>query len=83
MAEQAALRLRRQVVSTPKRVHQEDIDNEVAAVATREKGEQLIEPSVAGVAQVLSKMIAGEEIDQPPVSFGTEGRRHWLTGEPV
>ena len=71
------------LVLAPERVHKEDIDHPTAALATPEKGEKLIEPAIAGVTEVLCKMIAGEEIDQPPVSFGPEGRRHWLTGELV
>ncbi|MBI4531327.1 MAG: creatininase family protein [Candidatus Latescibacteria bacterium] len=71
------------LVLAPERVHTEAIDHPAAAVATREKGEQLIEPAIAGVVEVLRRMIAGEEIDRPPVSFGPEGRRHWLTGELV
>ena len=67
----------------PERVHQEDIVNESAAAATRAKGEILLERAMDGVTEVLRQMIAGEEIDRPPVSFGMEGRRHWFTGEPV
>ena len=67
----------------PERVHTEDLDNEAAALGTREKGEQLIEPVISGVAEILRKMIAGEEIDQPPVTFGPEGPRHMITGEQV
>ena len=67
----------------PERVHKDDIDNEAAALGTREKGEALIEPAVVGVAEILRKMIAGEEIDQPPVTFRPEGRIHMITGEPV
>lgn len=71
------------LVLAPERVHKKDIDNEAAALATREKGEALIEPAIAGVAEILRKMIAGEEIDQPPVTFRPEGRIHMITGEPV
>lgn len=67
----------------PERVHGADIDDEVAALGTREKGEKLIEPAVAGVTEILRRMIAGVEVDAPPVTF-REGRRiHMLTGEPV
>lgn len=65
------------------RVHRADIENEGAAVATRAKGEALIEPAIAGVTELLHRMIAGEEIDLPPVTFRPEGRLHMLTGEPV
>ena len=67
----------------PERVHREDIDNPAAASGTREKGEKLIEPAVSGVAEILRKMIAGEEVDAPPVTFREEGRMHMITGEPV
>lgn len=49
----------------PERVHKEDIDNEAAALGTREKGEALVEPVVAGVADLLRRMIAGEESTCP------------------
>ena len=65
----------------PERVHQEDIDNKAAALGTREKGEALIEPVVAGVADLLRRMIAGEKIDLPPVTFQPEGKIHMITGE--
>ena len=65
----------------PERVHKEDIDNEAAALGTREKGEALVEPVVAGVADLLRRMIAGEEIDLPPVTFYPEGKIHMITGE--
>lgn len=65
----------------PQRVHVAAIRNEGAAAATRDKGEALLEPAIAGVADVLRRMIAGEEIDLPPVTFRAEGRVHMLTGE--
>jgi creatinine amidohydrolase len=71
------------LVLDPDRVHTADIENEAAAVATRAKGEALLEPAVAGVAELLSRMIAGDDIDQPPVTFHPEGRIHMVTGEPV
>ena len=71
------------LVLDPKRVHTADIDNESAALGSREKGEKLIEPAVAGVASILEKMIAGEEVDRPPVTFGADGRIHMITGDPV
>ena len=71
------------LVLAPERVHTEDIENEGAKVGTREKGEKLIEPAIAGVAQVLRQLIAGEDIDLPPVTFRPEGRRHMVTGDLV
>ena len=65
----------------PDRVHLDDVDNESAALATAEKGQRLLEPAVAGVAAILSKMMAGEEVDQPPVTFRPEGRLHMVTGQ--
>ncbi|MEW6751765.1 MAG: creatininase family protein [Candidatus Latescibacterota bacterium] len=67
----------------PERVHAQDIDNEAAALGRREKGEALLEPAVAGVADLLRRMIAGEEIDLPPVTFRPEGRISMMTGQPV
>ena len=71
------------LVLAPDRVHSADIDNEAAALGSREKGEKLIEPAVAGVAGILEKMIAGEEIDCPPVTFRPEGRLHMISGDPA
>ncbi len=71
------------LVLAPERVHQDDIDNAAAAQGTREKGKKLIEPAIAGVAEILRKMIAGEEVDAPPVTFREGQRMHMLTGEPV
>ncbi len=71
------------LVLAPHRVHKEDIDNEAAALGRREKGEKLIEPAVAGVAELLRKMIAGEEPGLQPVTFRPEGRISMLTGKPV
>jgi creatinine amidohydrolase len=71
------------LVLDPKRVHTADIDNDAAALGTKEKGEKLIEPAVAGVASILEKMIAGEEIDCPPVTFRADGRINMITGDPV
>ena len=67
----------------PERVHIEDMENEPAKAATKEKGEKLLEPAVAGVAHVLEQMIAKEDIDQPPVTFREDGRIHMVTGEIV
>ena len=54
-----------------------------AALGTKEKGEKLIEPAVSGVADILRRMIAGEEIDCPPVTFRPEGRLHMVNGKDV
>ena len=67
----------------PERVHTEDLDNESAALGTREKGGKLIEPVISGVARILNQMIAGEKIDQPPVTFGPEGPNNLVTGMPA
>jgi len=67
----------------PERVHRADMVNEAAGLATKEKGELLIGPAVAGVADVLNKMIAGEAVDKPPVTFVAGQRIHMVTGEPV
>jgi creatinine amidohydrolase len=67
----------------PGRVHTADIENEGAAKATRAKGEALLEPAIAGVAGVLRRMIAGEVVDLPPVTFRPQGRISMITGEPV
>jgi creatinine amidohydrolase len=70
------------LVLDPDRVHAEAIENEAAAVGTREKGEQLIEPAIVGVAGIVEKMIAGEEIDCPPKTFRDGGQPiHMITGE--
>jgi creatinine amidohydrolase len=71
------------LVLAPERVHADDIDNEAAALGTKAKGEQLLEPAVSGVASILQRMMAGEEIDQPPVTFREEGRLHMVKGEAV
>ena len=70
-------------VLAPERVHVGDIDNEAAGLGTKEKGEKLIEPAIAGVANILQKMIASERVDCPPVTFRSEGRLHMITGEEV
>jgi creatinine amidohydrolase len=67
----------------PERVHIEDLDNEVAALGTREKGGKLIEPVVAGVAAILRQMMAGEKIDRPPRTFSEDGPHNLVTGEPI
>ncbi|MDE2811529.1 MAG: hypothetical protein OXM01_00770, partial [Gemmatimonadota bacterium] len=67
----------------PERVQTEAIDNPAAALGTHAKGEALVEPAVNGVASLLEQMIAGEEIDLPPVTFYPEGKRNLVTGEPV
>lgn len=71
------------LVLAPERVHSDDIDNEAAAAGTRDKGEKLLEPAVTGVAHVVEQMIAGDKIDQPPVTFRPEGRLHMISGEDV
>jgi len=71
------------LVLAPERVHADDIDNEAAALGTKDKGERLLEPAVTGVARILEQMIAGEEVDQPPVTFRPEGRLHMVKGETV
>ena len=71
------------MVLAPERIHTEDIDNEPSKVASKQKGEALIEPVIAGVSSIIEKMIAGEEIDQPPVTFRPEGRLHMTKGEAV
>lgn len=58
----------------PERVHLEDMDQESSSkYGTKEKGEALTQPAVDGVAEVLRKMIAGEEIDLEPRTFGPDG----------
>jgi predicted RNA methylase len=71
------------LVLAPERVHAADIDNEAAAAGTREKGEALLEPAVAGVTRILQQMMAGEDIVQPPVTFRPEGRLHMVKGDAV
>ena len=71
------------MVLAPERIHADDIDNEPSKVASKQKGEALIEPVIAGVSSIIEKMIAGEEIDQPPVTFRPEGRLHMTKGEAV
>ena len=67
----------------PERVHADDMDNESARLGTKAKGEALAEPAVVGVVEVLEKMMAGQEVDLPPVTFRPEGRLHMITGDPV
>ncbi|MBI93641.1 MAG: hypothetical protein CME05_10620 [Gemmatimonadaceae bacterium] len=71
------------MVLAPDRVHADDIDNEPSKVASVEKGKALIEPVIAGVSALVEKMIAGEAIDQPPVTFRPEGPLHMIKGEAV
>ena len=71
------------LVLAPERVHKEDLDNESAALGTREKGERLLNPAVEGVSEILRKMIAGEDVDVPPVTYREGNRIHMITGEPV
>ena len=67
----------------PERVHEADMVNEAAMLATKEKGERLLGPAVEGVADVLSSMIAGEAVDKPPVTYVDGQRIHMVTGDPV
>lgn len=63
----------------PHRVHAEDMEQESSAkLGTREKGEALVQPAVDGVAEILRRMIAGEEIDLEPRTFGREGARSMI-----
>ena len=71
------------LVLAPERVHTADIDNEAVASATKEKGERLLEPAVAGVTSILEQMMENQQIDQPPVTFRQEGRMHMITGDAV
>ena len=67
----------------PERVQTEAIDNESAALGTREKGEALVGPAVDGVAELLRQMIAGEDINLPTVTFYPEGKRDLVSGDPI
>ena len=67
----------------PERVQAEAIDNESAALGTREKGEALVGPAVDGVAGLLRQMIAGEDINLPTVTFYPEGKRDLVSGDPI
>lgn len=67
----------------PERVQIEAIDNESAALGTREKGEALVGPAVDGVAELLRQMIAGEDINLPTVTFYPEGKRDLVSGDPI
>ena len=67
----------------PERVQSEAIDNESAALGTREKGQALVGPAVDGVAALLQQMIDGENIELPTVTFYPEGKRDLVTGEPI
>ena len=59
------------------------IDNSAAALGTREKGEALIGPAIEGVTELVEKMIKGEEIDLPTVTYMPEGKVNLVTGEPA
>lgn len=60
----------------PERVHAADMEQESSSkLGTREKGLALIKPAVDGVVTILRKMIAGEDIDLEPRSFGPTGVR--------
>jgi creatinine amidohydrolase len=70
-------------VLAPERINEDDIENPSAALGTKEKGQKLIEPAIEGIADILRKMIAGEKINKPPVTFRPGGRIHMITGEQV
>jgi creatinine amidohydrolase/Fe(II)-dependent formamide hydrolase-like protein len=58
----------------PERVHLADMEQESSSkYGTKEKGEALVQPAVDGVAEILRKMIAGEEIDLEPRTFQDRG----------
>ena len=58
----------------PHRVHAEYMEQESSSkYGTKEKGEALAPIAVDGVAELLRKMIAGEDIDLEPRTFGPEG----------
>lgn len=58
----------------PHRVHGDDMEMEsTARFGTKEKGEALAPVAVKGVAELLRRMIAGEEIDLEPRTFRPAG----------
>lgn len=57
----------------PERVRLADITEKTAKLGTKEKGEALTQPAIDGVADILRKMIAGEEFHIEPVSFRSDG----------
>lgn len=58
----------------PERVHAADMEQQsTSKYGTKEKGKALIQPAVDGVAEILRKMIAGEEIDLEPRTFQEGG----------
>lgn len=71
----------------PHRVHADDMEQESSSkYGTKEKGEALAAVAVNGVAELLRKMIAGEEIDLEPRTFGPDGavsmvRDHLIEGK--
>ena len=63
----------------PHRVHEADMEMESSAkLGTKEKGEALAPVAVDGVAELLRKMIAGEEIDLEPRTFRPGGAMSML-----
>ena len=63
----------------PHRVHEADMEMEsTSKYGTKEKGEALAPVAVEGVADLLRKMIAGEEIDLEPRTFWPDGARSML-----
>ena len=67
----------------PERVRAEAMVNEAAMLATKEKGERLLGPAIEGVADLLSRMIAGEAVNRPPVTYVDGQRIHMVSGDPV
>ena len=62
----------------------EDIDqSRPEAHASAEKGEALIGPAIEGNVQLLTRMILGEEFEQPPVTFREGDAMHMITGDVV
>jgi len=63
----------------PHRVHPDDMEMEsTARFGTKEKGEALAPVAVNGVADVLRRMIAGEEIDLEPRTFRAAGAQSMI-----
>lgn len=63
----------------PHRVHEADMEMESSAkYGTKEKGKALAPVAVDGVAELLRKMIAGEEIDLEPRTFRPDGATSML-----
>ncbi len=71
------------LVLAPERVRRESIEDAGAAAASAEKGEPFIQSAIAGVAEILEKMIAGEEVNRAPLTFGDGAPIHMVSGEPI